>query len=200
MINLSSALFVLRSMFTDSPRVRPSESPIIVNRSQPVVLRCNVDANPMPYAIVWSKNNKEILSENRTNSLIIDSVERNHSGVYTCSAFNRFFNNQISNGSTTIEVIVQTRPIIETTFSKIATEIGQSLTIFCRVSGQPMPRVFWKSEHTILPCDRMENGLCSLHFSKIEFSNFGSYRCIAENILGIEEWTLTVVSRGKLNK
>lgn len=128
--------------------------------------------------------------------LRIDQVERNDSGLYKCTVYNRFYNNQTTNGSSTIELIVQSRPIIETTYSKIATEIGQSITLTCRVIGQPKPNIIWKYDEKIIPCDEIINDTCYLRFTKITKKDFGAYRCIAENLLGAEEWTYTIVSRG----
>jgi hypothetical protein len=169
---------------------------MIVNRSDSVVLRCTFDANPLPYEIKWFKNNSEISPVNQLNDFRIDRVERNDSGLYTCIAYNRFHNNQINNGSRTIELIVQSRPIIETTYSKIAAEIGQSIVLTCRVIGQPKANIIWKYHDQILQCDEIVNDICYLRFSKITKKDFGMYQCIAENLLGKEEWTYYIVSRG----
>ena len=180
----------------DAPRVHSKQTPMVVNRSQSVNLRCDVDSNPSPFEIIWLKNKYEIARQNQTTEMTLEHVERNHSAIYTCLAFNRFDNNQINNGSTTIELVVQTRPIIETTYSKIATELGQSLMVHCRFTAYPSPRVFWKFQEKVLECHQLENELCSLQFSKITSADFGSYQCVAENLLGREEWTFTIVSRG----
>jgi len=111
--------------------------------------------------------------------------------------YNRLQNNSIRNGSSTIEVIVQSRPILETTYSKIAAEIGQTITLTCRVSGEPKPKIFWKRNEEIINCNEMSDEKCYLRLVKITNKDFGSYRCIAENLLGKEEWTYTIVSRGK---
>jgi roundabout axon guidance receptor 1 len=173
------------------------ESRIIVNRSDSVALRCFVDSNPLPYEIIWLKNGYEIFRENQLSDLRIDRVERNDSGLYTCMMYNRFYNNQTTNGSNTIELIVQSRPIIETTYSKIAAEIDQPITLTCRVSGQPKPNIIWKYNERIIPCDEIGDDICHLRFAKITNQDFGTYRCIAENLLGKEEWIYTIVSRGK---
>jgi hypothetical protein len=138
----------------------------------------------------------EIFRENPTKDLHIDRVERNDSDLYTCLGYNRFHNNQINNGSSTIELIVQTRPIIETTHSKIAAEIGQSITLTCRVIGQPKASIIWKYNEQIIQCDEIINDVCYLRFSRISKKDFGAYQCIAENLLGKEEWTYQIVSRG----
>jgi len=150
----------------------------------------------LPYEIKWFKNNSEIFHNNQLTDLRIDRVERNDSGLYTCIAYNRFYNNQTINGSSTIEVIVQSRPIIETTHSKIAAEIGQSVILTCRVFGEPKANIIWKFNEQILPCDEIINDICYLKFSKITKNDFGAYQCIAENFLGKEEWTYYIVSRG----
>jgi hypothetical protein len=130
------------------------------------------------------------------NDLRIDRVERNDTGLYTCTEYNRFHNNQITNGSSTIELIVQSRPIIETTHSKIAAEVGQSIILTCRVIGQPKASIIWKYNNQIIQCDEIINDICYLRFSKITKKDFGAYQCIAENLLGKEEWTYYIVSRG----
>ncbi|CAF1963240.1 unnamed protein product [Rotaria magnacalcarata] len=179
------------------PRVRSISSRIRVNCSDSVVLRCLVDSNPSPYKIVWLKNNTEIFRDYQLADLYLTQVERNHSGVYTCVVYNRFHNNQTSNSSHAIELIVQSRPIIETTYSKIAAEIGQSVMLTCRVIGLPKPNIIWKYNEQIIACNEIINDMCFLHFSKIAANDFGTYRCVAENLLGQEEWSYTIVSRGK---
>ncbi|CAF0774952.1 unnamed protein product [Adineta steineri] len=180
-----------------APRVRAIESRIIVNRSDSAILRCSVESNPLPYQIIWFKNGYEIFRQNQLSDLRIDHVERNDSGLYTCMIYNRLQNNLIQNGSSTIELIVQSRPIVETTYSKIAAEVGQIITLTCRVSGQPKPRIFWKRNEQNIDCDEIIDEKCYLKLIKITNKDFGSYRCIAENLLGKEEWTYTIVSRGK---
>jgi hypothetical protein len=111
--------------------------------------------------------------------------------------YNRLQNNLTKNGSSTIELIVQSRPILETTYSKIAAEIGQTITLTCRVSGEPKANIIWKRNEQIIQCDDRLDEKCQLHLFKITNKDFGAYRCIAENLLGKEEWTYTIVSRGK---
>ncbi|CAF3380090.1 unnamed protein product [Rotaria sp. Silwood1] len=191
---------VNKSIYLDveySPRIRSIESHILVNHSDSVILRCLVDSKPLPYKIIWLKNNSEIFRDNQLADLHINHVERNNSGLYTCVVYNRFYNNQTRNSSNTIELIVQSRPIIETTYSKIAAEIGQSVTLTCRVIGQPKPSIIWKHNQQIISCDEIINDICYLYFPKITMQDFGTYQCIAENLLGKEEWTYTIVVRGK---
>lgn len=181
----------------DAPRVRAVESRLVVNRSDSTVLRCTINANPSIDTIKWFKNNSEIVRDSSSADLHLDRVERNDSGIYTCIAYNRFANNQSHNGSSSIELLVQTRPIIETTHSKIAAEIGQSITLTCRVIGQPKANIQWKFNEQIIQCDEIVNEICYLRFSTITKNDFGAYQCIAENFLGREEWTYHVVARGK---
>ena len=175
------------------------ESRLVVNRSSSAILRCHVSSNPSPYQIIWFKNGYEIFRQSQLSDLRIDHVERNDSGLYACMAFNRLQNNSTRNGSTTIEVIVQTRPVIETTYSKIAAEIGQTLTLVCRVSAQPKPNIYWKRNEQIVHCDELVDEKCYLRLFQVTKKDFGAYRCIAENLLGKEEWTYTIVSRGKIS-
>ncbi|CAF1407947.1 unnamed protein product [Rotaria sordida] len=191
---------VNQSIYLDvqyAPRVYAIESRVIVNRSNSAILRCYVDSNPLPYQIIWFKNGYEIFRQNQLSDLRIDHVERNDSGLYTCIIYNRLYNNLTRNGSSIIELIVQSRPILETTYSKIAAEIGQTITLICSVSGQPKPNIFWKRNEQFINCDEIIDDKCYLRLFHITKKDFGSYRCIAENLLGREEWTYTIVSRGK---
>ena len=183
--------------FLDSPRVHTMKSRLIVNHSDSAILRCHVDANPLPHQIIWFKNGYEIFRQNQLSDLRIVYAQRNDSGLYTCMIYNRLQNNSIRNGSSTIELIVQSRPILETTFSKIAAEIEQTITLTCRVSGKPNPKIFWERNERVINCDQIVDGICYLKLSQITKKDFGSYRCMAENLLGKEEWTFTIVSRGK---
>ena len=47
-----------------------------------------------------------------------------------------------------------------------------------------------------IQCDEIVNDVCYLRFEKITKKDFGTYQCIAENLLGKEEWTYHIVSRG----
>lgn len=168
-----------------------------MNRSDSVLLRCSIDSNPSPYEIIWWKNQTQLLRQTQLTDLRLERVERNDSGLYTCMAFNRFHNNITSNGSSAIELIVQSRPVIETTYSKLAAEIDQAVTLTCRVSGQPMPNIYWKFQERILSCEDINDEICYLRLPRMKPTDFGSYRCIAENPLGREEWVYTIVSRGE---
>lgn len=192
-----SIYFLSLQQRKDAPRVQASESRLIVNRSDSISLRCSVDSNPAPYQIIWFKNGYEIFRQNQLSDLRIDQVERNDSGLYSCVVFNRFEDNSTRNGSATIDLLVQTRPVLETTYSKLAAEIGQSLTLTCRVSGQPRPKISWLRDHQFIECDEIVDDKCYLRLVKMAEKDFGAYRCVAENILGREEWTYTIVSRGK---
>jgi hypothetical protein len=183
-------------MFLDSPRVRTLASRLIVNRTDAVVLHCSVDANPLPNKVIWLKNNIELIRRHHLTDLRLERVERNDSGHYTCMVFNRFYTNVTSNGSTSTELIVQTRPILETTHSKFAAEIGQSVTLICRASGEPQPTIVWKYDEKILSCTEIINGTCYLRLPNIQSIDFGVYCCLAENLLGREEWLYTIVVRG----
>ena len=183
--------------FSDAPRVRAIESQIIVNRSDSVMLRCSADSNPLPYQIIWFKNGYEIFRQNQLSDLRIDHVERNDSGVYSCTVYNRLQDNTTRNGSAKIDLLVQSRPVLETTYSKLAAEVGQDIVLTCRVSGQPKPKINWLRNDQRIDCDEILDDKCNLRLSKMTERDFGAYRCIAENLLGREEWTYTIVSRGK---
>ena len=172
-------------------------SRMTVNRSDSVRLHCAADANPLPYETVWSRNGSTVLRQEHLAHLHIEHAQLGDSGFYTCTVHNRFHNNLTSDGSSVIELIVQNRPIIETTYSKLAGEIGQTIALVCRASGRPKPDIVWKRHDRTIPCSEMRDDRCYLEIFNMTAADFGLYRCVAENLLGREEWIYTVVSRGE---
>ncbi|CAF1063059.1 unnamed protein product [Didymodactylos carnosus] len=204
---------VKQSIYIDvqyAPRVRSIDKILKVNRSDQVKLRCSIKSYPNAHEIIWYKDKIEISRYKIDNDdkieYRIDRVERNDTGNYTCMAINRISLNKQQqqqqryfdlNGSAIIELIVYSRPVMETTYSKIASEIGQSVKLICSVKGQPTPSIFWKHNGKTLNCEENTNDYCKLSLNYVTTKDFGDYKCIAENLLGKEEWTYTLVSKGK---
>lgn len=81
----------------------------ILKETDPVVILCNVESNPHPETNwLFSANdtrqrNLTYCGFNHTCLLIIPSITKSDSGLYTCIADNKLFNKT----SKTVEIIVQ---------------------------------------------------------------------------------------------
>lgn len=79
------------------PQINPFEFEGEVNTGEGVQLTCYVGRGDDPLNISWTFNNKPIRNifgvstvpvGSRTNLLIINSVQPDHAGIYTCHAVN----------------------------------------------------------------------------------------------------------------
>lgn len=85
-------------MLTVLPYITPFEFDGELNTGDNVQLNCHVSKGDIPLNITWTLNGKPIHPSSgittlpigtRTNLLNINSVDREHSGEYTCLASNR---------------------------------------------------------------------------------------------------------------
>lgn len=102
-----------------------------------LILNCTAKGHPKP-KVFWKKAT-DVISEGET--LMIENLQFHHSDIYTCGAENaegsvkKFFK---------IDVIaapfVEKSLEIEKIYHKA---IGDEVTLRCRISGNPVPNIFW---------------------------------------------------------
>lgn len=80
------------------PHITPFEFESELNTGDNVQLNCHVSKGDIPLKITWSLNDEPIGTSlgittlsigSRTNLLNINSVDREHAGLYTCTASNK---------------------------------------------------------------------------------------------------------------
>lgn len=100
-------------------------------------LNCTAQGFPKP-KVFWKKAT-DIVGEGEVYTL--DNLQFHHSDIYTCGAENdqgtvkKFF-----------KIDVVSAPIIETGFDiqrSYQKAIGDSVTLRCRIGGNPLPNIFW---------------------------------------------------------
>ncbi|XP_055760164.1 neural cell adhesion molecule 1-like isoform X2 [Salvelinus fontinalis] len=150
-----------------------------------VSLSCLVEGVPQPN-IIWTVPDSSDESRYKYNSdkseLIISSVVRSDYGEYICTA-----KNKISESSAMIMLDVSEHPVAVLSQKKMELEPGQTLSVSCNVSGQPMPALQWvrktNNDH-LLTVDagggrvRIEDGYV-LVVDNVTPSDGGLYSCIA---------------------
>lgn len=90
--------YVKHYFLTVLPHITPFEFEGEANTDDSVQLTCYVGKGDTPLSITWTLNEKKILSHSgvtivpigeRTSLLIINSVQAEHAGVFTCHASNK---------------------------------------------------------------------------------------------------------------
>ncbi|KAM7446457.1 hypothetical protein ABFA07_005120 [Porites harrisoni] len=110
---------------------------------------------------------------------MIKDVTSQDRGVYTCKA-----RNILGMMTSSATLTVQVRALITHKSSSITVEEGQNVSLQCKATGLPAPRVTWRKAFSKLPVKRSSivNGNLSIH--SITKADSGTYACSAKNVLG----------------
>ena len=74
--------------------------------------------------------------------------------------------------------------------------LGDNVTLYCRASGTPSPTIKWTNEVGVMVQNSSRVVILptgDLHFVSIRIQDAGYYRCMAENRLGREEASATLI-------
>ena len=67
--------------------------------------------------------------------------------------------------------------------------LGEPFSLVCLSKGNPKPRVWWIRNEEGKGFQRQGN---NLNFTSLEQDNLGSYQCVAENIFGRDNFTISI--------
>ncbi|XP_057660488.1 cell adhesion molecule Dscam2 isoform X10 [Diorhabda carinulata] len=179
------------------PHVTPFTFEEEANSGDTIQVPCTASKGDVPMIFLWLYNNNPISKSKgirvttlgkRSSSLIIDSVEGNLAGNYTC-----LISNEAGNSSYTAELLVKVPPrwILEPTDKAFAQ--GSDAVVECKADGFPKPTVTWKRATGVSPGDykdfkpnnpdiKVEDG--TLTINNIQKTNEGYYLCEAVNGIG----------------
>ncbi|XP_049697575.2 hemicentin-1 [Helicoverpa armigera] len=166
-----------------------------------VELQCDIDSHPAPH-ITWYHNGTQLstgtnvhMSEDNT-TVYLKRIEFTDLGLYLCEADNGF---EKINVSGSISVVGLASPVLSKEPASVTSRAGQSTIITCRViAGNPEPTITWQyrrlsSENFIsLPKDIINNER-ELIISNTTEDHVGLYRCVAVNVIGKDEYDVTLV-------
>ncbi|CAL4060410.1 unnamed protein product [Meganyctiphanes norvegica] len=180
--------------------MRVSEEMQHVEAGASVTLECKAEGNPAP-AITWSKQEGHMPSGKQSEegtSIILEDVNRHSEGKYICTA---------SNGigeatSTSMEVMVNYKPEINTEQALLHSGEGDSANLVCIVHGRPTPHVTWTRGNQPLTIDSHIDSHDGAHrhtltITPVGEEDFGDYTCTAKNDHGDAESTLTLTGLPK---
>ncbi|XP_037292233.1 hemicentin-1 isoform X2 [Manduca sexta] len=165
-----------------------------------IELQCIIDCYP-PATVQWYHNGTEISSTNAHVSddnftLYIKRVDFDDLGDYSCEAENGFETLDV-NG--TLRVHGLESPEILKAKTEQTSQMGKSTKITCRVlKGNPAPLISWQfrsklsKEFSSLPHNATMDVEDNLLILNTTDTHEGTYRCIASNVIGLDEYDVDV--------
>ncbi|RWS31327.1 cell adhesion molecule-like protein [Leptotrombidium deliense] len=180
--------------------INPETSLVTVSSGESLLLNCSVRGFPLN-VIKWKKDLKlikEVKSDRqlrpvkeqistKTLAIQIASFERKDAGVYQCFAENDWQSQQSSVQIT----FVDEAPSFEATFSEQTLDPGNSLSLSCSATGNPLPQITWTldetafaSSHRVRYGDYVTRGkkvTSYVNITNTRVEDGGLYRCIASN-------------------
>lgn len=193
------------------PRINETESSsdITIREGADVVLICKADGYPLPN-ITWRREDgqripltavngkKFVVASYLGEQLIITRISRLHMGAYLCIASN----DVPPSISRRIVVEVEFPPVIWVPTQTLGRRIGEDAILTCHIEAHPTSMNTWmkdvkniSAEHSKYQTDiekRSYKLLTKLTIRDLRETDFGLYRCLAQNKLGQFEGKINV--------
>ncbi|NXH19683.1 VCAM1 protein, partial [Bucco capensis] len=161
----------------------PGNSPM---EGDPLKLTCVTESNPPPQ-IIWRKHLTEesILHLIEDNMLSIPHASFTDSGLYICEVINPVTN---KTEKATVDIVIQDGPrnTMVSVIPATAVKEGETVTMKCTSSGNPVPLISWKRKKATGESEKIFEG-ATLTIQNIKSQDLGLYECEAYNQFGKEE-------------
>ncbi|XP_052058083.1 hemicentin-1-like isoform X13 [Mytilus californianus] len=200
----------------NAPQVNILAPTYSVNVGSSVTLQCSVSANPVHTSVYWKKivngvandiimgtaNNKYGGSTVSSPSLTINNAVVADEGYYVCYAENSVGTGQ---SSQTFLDVIGNAPIVNVLQISYSINIGSDIVLGCTVTSNPAhTRVFWQriingqaQDITVTNTNKYSGSTLntpSLTITGTQAADAGSYRCLAENSVGVGQSQITVLN------
>ncbi|XP_076315975.1 hemicentin-1-like [Tachypleus tridentatus] len=168
-----------------APVVLAAPGPQAVRLADPIVLNCAVDGDPFPQ-IIWTKNGQHVELNHRiqqmTNgSLVIYKSLSEDTGHYKCVASNEY-----GAAEGTAMLVVKSGPSFVVEPHDTVVDLGETIMMDCKATGEPKPDIKWQKAHSSLAHDGHMTVLANntLRIVAVQISDEDIYSCLATNPLG----------------
>ncbi|XP_060806233.1 hemicentin-1-like [Amyelois transitella] len=217
-LHLNSSLEVVDGMYFcfgensqgighDNATVRMTREMVVLRRFEDLllpayseaILHCDIDSYPPP-KIAWYKNNKTVITDENVkiskdnSTLTVRRVNFNDEAIYSCEASNDY---EVMRIDGTLRILVC--PEISKGPDTITVMKGEAAVITCRIlQGHPEPSIIWQykkrsfEDFGKLPSNAISNHTILNVYNASDDSD-GSYRCVAENTCGKDEFSTTLM-------
>ncbi|XP_044938536.1 hemicentin-2 isoform X2 [Mustela putorius furo] len=184
----------MRLSVNTEPRIRvngshDAEEPlrVMAKAGEEVTLDCEAQGSPPPL-VTWTKDFLPVPSVTDrqrllpSGSLRLVQAQVSDSGLYRCTA-----SNPAGSASQRYDLEVQVPPQVQLGPRVLKVLAGEILDLNCVAEGSPEPRLNWSKDGVTLQGGGPAG---SVHFSAIQTSDAGVYRCEASNSAGLDAWEL----------
>ncbi|XP_038218995.1 hemicentin-1-like [Zerene cesonia] len=174
------------------PKIKNKDENLIVKQGDLVALSCDVDAVPSAQ-VHWDMYQDDVIITFDEGHFTDDrnthrfTAKANDSGMYHCIA-----ENSMGKAMRTVNVNVWVAPYIDPPVSNnITSKAGSTVHFDCYIGlGNPMPATRWvfiapNSNITVLTVGH-STGSLNYALKNVSRRNEGTYRCIAENEVGVD--------------
>ncbi|KAF7271145.1 hypothetical protein GWI33_015951 [Rhynchophorus ferrugineus] len=188
-----------------SPQILPFDfGEESINSGEVASLTCSVYKGDLPINISWLHNNVSIgymdgimtnKLGNKVSALTIESVQENHSGLYTCIAKN---NAGISHYSAYLNVNVPPQ-ILPFDFGEESVNTGEFASLSCSAHKGDLPiNISWLHNNVSIGymdgimTSKVGSKVSALTIDSVQENHAGLYTCIAENKAGVSQYSVSL--------
>ncbi|KAG8174516.1 hypothetical protein JTE90_003070, partial [Oedothorax gibbosus] len=176
-------------VINDLPKIQPFHFPTQIKSGDTTSITCSVSRGSPPFHFTWLKDYKplktgssiSVLSNNKLSNLVVESVNENSAGNYTC-----FVGNDFGKDNFTAQLYVKAPPSWIMEPHDIEVVEGQNAVFSCSASGLPSPQIHWRKLGPDVALSGLNNIKLngSLIFSPALKIHDGSYECEVDNGIG----------------
>ncbi|KAL3885229.1 hypothetical protein ACJMK2_025317 [Sinanodonta woodiana] len=184
-------LTIKLTVIASQPIITIPQSQYYAEEGGNMTLQCNVQGSLIS-GVAWTHNNAQLLNGSHYSWIVgnsphlrIINITKNDTGNYVCSATNSA--GGTATATTPINLDVQYGPVVTIDNTVTNIQVGQSVTLFCRVTANPKESsVVWTKVGSATPLTSISTGTSTnLVFTSMSLSDAGTYRCQASNTLTV---------------
>ncbi|XP_078416540.1 roundabout homolog 1 isoform X3 [Cetorhinus maximus] len=186
--NASLEVAILRDDFRQNP------SDVMVAAGEPSIMECQPPRGHPEPTISWKKDNALLDDKDeritiRGGKLMITNTRKSDAGKYVCVGTNMVGERD----SEVAELTVLERPSFVKKPNNQVLLVDETVEFKCEARGDPTPTVHWRKEDGLLPKSRYEiQGGNTLVIRHVTAADVGTYTCVAENMVGKTEASVTL--------
>uniref|UniRef100_A0A6P7GWC0 Hemicentin-1-like isoform X2 n=1 Tax=Diabrotica virgifera virgifera TaxID=50390 RepID=A0A6P7GWC0_DIAVI len=162
-----------------------------------VYFECNIKSNPWVYKVSWRHNGKQLYNNIQSNtivsnqSLVLQSITRARTGLYTCVGHNQEGDGESNPVQLDVKFIPVCRPGQPKVFGVARHEIAR---IVCELEGNPNDIQFvWKFNNSADMIDipysqiQTEKGRSIASYKPVSELDYGTLLCWGKNEIGMQK-------------